>query len=160
MRVIANIIRRITGVGAGVASVFLAAIMLLIVAVVVLRPFNTSISGSYEMIELLIVVAIAFAFAYTAMHQGHIVVTILVSRFSPRTQAILGSITWFLSFLIWGWIFWAGTDVMLKKWLREVSYLLHVPFLPFRIVWVFGLLLFSLMFLINMFDSLKKAVRP
>ena len=98
MSAIASVIRRLTSIGMGVGSAFLAAIMLLIIAVVVLRPFNTSISGSYEIIELMIVIAIAFAFAYTAMHQGHITVTILVSRFSPRAQTIRGSITWFLSF--------------------------------------------------------------
>jgi TRAP-type C4-dicarboxylate transport system permease small subunit len=157
---VVSVIRRTIGIGTGVSSVFLALLMLLIVAVVIVRPFNVVITGSYELIQLLAVVVIAFALAFTALKQSHIAVSILVSRFSERTQAIVDSINWLLGLGIWGFIFWAGTDIMLQKWLLEKSDLLEVPFLPFRIVWVFGLLLFTLVYLIDMIKALKKAVRP
>lgn len=159
MSYFANIISRISSIGTIVASVFLAALMLLIVAVVILRPFGKVIAGSYELIVLIIVVTIGFAFAHTALKRGHICVTLLVSRFSERTQAIVDSITMFLGLCTWGLIFWAGIYIMRQKWLLEVTELLEVPYLPFRFVWVFGLLLFSLVYLIDMYNALKKAVR-
>ena len=156
----ANILRRVNGVGAIMASVFLAGIMVLVVASIVVRPFGEVITGSVELIELLIIVTVAFAFGYTALNKGHIVVTLLVSRFPPRTQAIFESIGWLLSLGIWGWIFWAGVDMMAEKWIREESELLRVPYLPFRLVWVFGLLFISLIFLNDMINSIRKALKP
>ena len=158
MRSFANIVHRIGGVGAAIGSVFLAGMMVLIVASVVVRPFGEVIAGSYELIEVLIVVPVAFALGYTALKQGHVEVSLVVSRFSQRKQAIIASFTWFLSLGIWGLIVWAGTGIMLEKWLGERTELLLVPYLPFRFVWVFGLLLFCLAFLIELSRALKQTV--
>ena len=132
--------------------------MLLVVAVVLFRLFGKAIPGSYELIELMIVVTVAFALSYTALKQSHVVVDLLVSRFPLRTQTILAIFTYFLSMVIWGLIVWASYDIMLEKWLLEQSYLLKIPYLPFRIVWVFGLLIFSLIFLLEMYKALKQVV--
>jgi TRAP-type C4-dicarboxylate transport system permease small subunit len=154
----ANIVGRICSVGSAIGAAFLGGMMVLIVAVVVVRPFGEVIVGSYELIELLIVVTVAFALGYTALKKAHTVVDILVSRFPKRLQAIVAVFTCFLSFGIWGWITWAGLDIALKKGIMERTDLLLVSYLPFRLVWVFGLFLISIIFLIEMLNALKQAV--
>lgn len=154
-----RIVSRIIKLGTIIAAVFLAGIMLLIVASVIVRPSGHVIAGSYEMIELLIVITVAFALAYTALLKGHVAVDILMERFSKRTQAIVAIFTWFLSFTIWGLITWANIDIMREKWLLEQTELLLVPYLPFRIVWIFGLALFCVIFLMEMINSIRQVVK-
>jgi len=131
--------------------------MVLIVASVVVRPFGEVIAGSYELVEVLIVVIVGFALAYTALKQRHVAISLLTSRFSQRKQVIIASFTWFLSLCTWGIIVWASTDIMFEKWLAERTEWLGVPYLPFRFVWVFGLLLYCLVFLIELSRALKQA---
>jgi TRAP-type C4-dicarboxylate transport system permease small subunit len=152
--------RKISNIGASVGSYFLVGIMILVVASILIRPLGKAIPGSYELIELLIVVTVAFAFAYTMVKQGHISVSFLVSRFKARTQSIIASFIWLLSLGIWGVITWANANLMLDKWSRERSLFLEVPFLPFRFIWVFGLLLFCVAMAIEVYNAVKGAVKP
>ena len=158
MGVFSGIVRRIVDVGTSIGSGFLVGIMVLIVAGIIVRLCGRVIAGSYELVELLVILPVAFTLAYTALRQGHVAASSLVSRFPPRLQAIVASITWLLSLCTSGLIVWANTDIMLEMWLREQSELLRVPYLPFRFVWVFGLLLLCLVFLIDLFKALKQAV--
>jgi TRAP-type C4-dicarboxylate transport system permease small subunit len=133
--------------------------MILVVGSIIIRPFGRAIPGSYEVIELLIVVPVAFGFAYTMLQQGHISVNFLMARLEPRTQAIVASFMWFLSLGIWAVIGWANTNLMIHKWLREKSQFLEVPFLPFRVVWVFGLLLFCVGLALEVHKAVKEAMK-
>ncbi|MFC1532104.1 TRAP transporter small permease [Thermodesulfobacteriota bacterium] len=159
MESFAKIVHRVIMVCTAGGGAFLVGIMALTVANVISRLFGRAIAGSYEISELLIVVTVAFAIGYTAMMQRHITVKILVSRFSPRTQAIVGSISSILCLGIWAVIAWASIRVALEKTLAgEYSDLLEVPFFPFRSVWVFGLILLCLVFLIDLFKALSRGV--
>ena len=139
-----KIIERITRGCSLISSVFLLAVMLLIVANVVLRFFGRIIPGHYELVSLLIVVSIAFTLSYTAIHKGHIAMGLIISRVSRRKQLIIGAFTTILSIAVWVVITWASILVINEKWLSEVSNMLMIPFLPFRCVWVLGLSLFCL----------------
>jgi TRAP-type C4-dicarboxylate transport system permease small subunit len=156
MRRFTNLISRIAGVCAATGGVSLIVVMLLIVVSIVIRFFGRVLQGSYELVSLLIVVSIAFALGYTALRQGHIVVRIVVSRASERTQAIIGAFTTLISIAVWGAITWASVAIIHEKALTEASEQLQIPYLPFRCVWVLGLLLFCLVLLSDLF----KAVSP
>jgi TRAP-type C4-dicarboxylate transport system permease small subunit len=154
-----NIFRKITNTGSRIGSYFLAGIMILVVGSIVIRPFGRAIPGSYEVIELLIVVPVAFGFAYTMLQQGHISVDFLMARLNPKAQAIVAGFTYILSLGIWVVIGWANTNLMIYKWLREKSQFLEIPFLPFRIVWVFGLLLFCVGLGLEVYNAVKEAAK-
>jgi TRAP-type C4-dicarboxylate transport system permease small subunit len=155
-----KVFHRISSVGAVIGACFLSGIMLVVIASIIVRPFGETVPGSYEMIELLIVVTIAFAYAYTTLKQGHISVGLLVSRFKPRTQGIISSLTWLISLATWGLIVWASTDLMFDRWTRELTEFLEIPFLPFRLVWSFGLLLFCVALALELYNSIKQALKP
>ena len=158
MEYFAYIVRRITGIGVALGAAFLVGMMVLIVANIIYRLTGHVITGSYELSELLIVVTVAFALGYAAVQKSHVVVKILVSRFPQRWQAILEAFTSFLSMGTWAVIAWASSLIFLDRWLTEESEMLLVPFLPFRLVLLFGLILISLVYLIYMFMALRKAV--
>ena len=139
-----------------VGIVFLLALMVLVVANVVVRAFGGGIAPTYELSELMIVVAVAFALVYTTKEKGHVVVDILVPRLPRRIQAILQSFTLFLSVGICALIGWAGFDIMRYTWLKETTTVLELPYLPFRGIWVFSLLLVFLVLLFDLFKALRQ----
>jgi TRAP-type C4-dicarboxylate transport system permease small subunit len=158
MEYFANIVRRITGIGVALGAAFLVGMMVLIVANIIYRLTGHVITGSYELSELLIVVTVAFALGYAALQKSHVVVKILVSRFPQRWQAILEALISFLSMGTWAVIAWASSLIFIERWLTEESEMLLIPFLPFRMVLLFGLILIALVYLIYMVMALRKAV--
>lgn len=159
MDYVANIFRRLNRGGMAIGAAFLTGMMVLIVANIIYRLFGHVIPGSYEISELMIVVAVAFALGYAAAQKSHVVVKIVVSRFPPRTQAILEVLMSLISLATWAVIAWASTNVLSARWLTEVTDLLDVPYLPFRIVWVLGLVMFCLVYLTDLFRALSQSVR-
>ena len=158
MECFANIVRRISGIGTALGAAFLVGMMVLIVANIIYRLTGHVITGSYELSELLIVVTVAFALGYAALQKSHVEVKIVVSQLPQRWQAILEAFTSFLSMGTWAVIAWASSLILSERWLSEESEMLLVPFLPFRLVLLFGLILISLVYLIYMFMALRKAV--
>jgi hypothetical protein len=59
----------------------------------------------------------------------------------------------------WAVIVWAGIGFMIQTWLTEDTPMLEVPYLPFRFVWVFGLLFLCLVYLLGFFTAWRKAVK-
>ena len=147
------------GVKGTVLSVgFLIGIMLLVVANIIARFFGTVIIGTIELVELMIVVTVAFAFGYTAQRQSHVVVKVVVSRFSPRVQAVFRIFTSALSIGVCALIVWASAGIMYERaLLGEETELLKVPSFPFRFVWVFGLILFCFALLIDLCKAISGA---
>jgi TRAP-type C4-dicarboxylate transport system permease small subunit len=140
-------------------AAFLTGMMSLVVANIIFRLCGSVIPGSYEISELMVVVVAAFALGYAALYKSHVVVKIVVSRFPQRTQAILEALMSLISLGTWAVITWASVNILAEKWLIERTELLWVPFLPFRFVFVFGLGLFSLVYLMDLFKALRQAVR-
>lgn len=155
----ADVVRRIIVLGTGLGAVFLAGIMVLIVASIITRFFGRVIPGSYEMIELMIVVTVAFALAYAGLRQGHVTVNIIVSRFPQRFQGIVAGFTCLISLGIWGLMAWVAYDIAVEKGILEVTDYFLVPYIPFRFIFALGLLLLSLVFLIDMYKAMKRGLK-
>ncbi len=159
MDYLANIVRRMGGWGMALGAAFLTGMMVLIVANIISRLSGHVIAGSYELSELMIVVAVAFALGYAALKKSHVVVKIVVSRFPQRAQSIIEAFMSLISLATWALIAWAGFLILSERWLTEETDLLDVPYLPFRFVFLLGLLLFCLVYLIDLFRALSQAVR-
>ena len=159
MQHLANLVRRMGGWGMAVGAVALVAMMVLIVASVILRRAGQVVPGTYELSELLIVVAVAFALGYAALEKSHIVVKIVVARFPQRAQAILAAVMSFIALATWAAVAWTGFIIVSKRWLGEESEMLSVPFLPFRLIFLFGLILLCSVYLIEIIKALRQAVR-
>jgi TRAP-type C4-dicarboxylate transport system permease small subunit len=154
-----SIIRRIGGAGAAIGAISLLAVMLLIIANIVYRFFGGVIAGTYELIGPLVVVTAAFALVYTALYQGHINIKILTSRLPGRIQAVIESFTVSIGLGLWILIAWGSMKFMSEKATAgEATYLLNIPFFPFRLFWELGLILFCFVLLLDLFKALSQVI--
>lgn len=148
--------RIINSVGVGI----LAVMMCLTAADVTLRyVFNRPITGSCELTEFMMAILVAFGFAYTAVHKGHITVDLVVSRFPPRAQAVINTITWFFCLGIFSLITWRS--ILYAESLRAggfISSALLIPIYPFAYVVAFGSAIFCLVLIQNIFEYLVQVV--
>ena len=154
-----NFFRRLSTDSVAIGAAFLVGMMVLVVANIIYRLFGHVIPGSFELSELMIVVAVASALGYAAVHKSHIVVKIVVSRFSQRWQAIIEVLMSLISLATWAVIAWASFNVLSQRWLTEVTDLLDIPYLPFRMIFVLGLVLFCLVYVTDLFRALSQAVK-
>ena len=87
-------------------SAGLAIMMFLTLFDVIGRAFDYPITGSVEVTELIMGLMIYLGVGYTTFLRGHIRVDILITNFSPRTQAILDSFTGIVALAITILISW------------------------------------------------------
>jgi TRAP-type C4-dicarboxylate transport system permease small subunit len=155
-RVVHPLVRIINSVAAGV----LAAMMFLTAMDVLLRYiFNRPISGAMELTQYMMVILVGFGLAYCAFVKGLVSVEVLTSRFSPRVQAILNSITYFLSFGFFSLVTWQSIKyIRLQFESNLVSAVLLIPTYPFVAMLALGSLVFSLVLLVQFLDYLSQVV--
>ena len=142
----------------GIAAVFLFMLMLLTCADVALRYlFNRPILGSFELTEFMMAIIIGLALAYCALMKGHVRVDLVVSKLSPRGQAVMNSIA-NLAFLgLFVLITWR---IIPRAWqMKEAGQLtaiLRVPVFPFVLVVAAGTAVLCIVLLKNFIDDLSK----
>lgn len=143
-------------IGVGIVPVM----TLLMMADVVTRyVFNAGVPGAYELIEFAMAVIVGVGLAYTAIRGEHITVDLVTSRFTQRTQAVINSIASFLELGLFCLITWQL--IINAEKLRAsaiTSPILSIPVYPFVYVIAFGSLMLCLVFLINLFNHLDKAL--
>jgi TRAP-type C4-dicarboxylate transport system permease small subunit len=143
-----------------IAQVGVFAMFLIIFINILLRQFWKPIFGTYDYVCFIAAIVVAFAMANCAVHKGHTQVDLLVGRLSQRNQAIMGSITGFLSLGLFIVITWQcivfGNDM---RRAGEVSMTTLLPFYPYIYAVAFGCALLSLVILVEFIKSLVKAVK-
>jgi TRAP-type C4-dicarboxylate transport system permease small subunit len=146
--------------------VVLLLLMFLTVADVVGRylvgiiPGLGPVPGSFELTEFMLAVIVLTAIGHTQMKRGHISIDILVSRFSPKVQAILDCVTDFCSLAMFALVTWRTvkyTQLLYES--NDVSGVLRLPVYPFLAVASIGTFMFSLAMLSTLLQSVKKAVK-
>ena len=142
----------------GVAVLFL--LMILTSLDVILRYlFNSPIDGTFELTELMMVVTIFFALAYTESKKSHISVELIVDLLPQRSQAVIDSITALLSFGIISVIIWQGVLFTHEAVLSgEHSALLKIPLFYFKALVPRGAAALNLEILINFIHSVSRVV--
>lgn len=140
-----------------ISAAIIIAMMLLIVANISFRLFGEVVQGTYEIVKLLIVIAAALAVGYTAITKGHVEIMVLITRFSQRVQTIFKAITLFISIAFLVVLMWGNVwTISQKMQINEVSDVLKIPFLPFRIIMVFGLMFFCLVLIMDLCKIIRK----
>jgi TRAP-type C4-dicarboxylate transport system permease small subunit len=90
------------------------------------------------------------------LQKTHVVVHLIVSRFPPSLGTAAEIMTSLLSFAIWALIAWGGAHLAWENGLKEITDILEIPVLPFRIVWLFCLFLFCLTYLVDLFRAVRR----
>lgn len=153
----ANIVHRISTVANSIGAGFLVGMMLLIVANVIIRSFGNVIAGSYETVGLMGAVLASCAIAHTAIKKRHVAIDIVLRRLPQRVQAILGAFVSLLGLGIWAIVAWQGARFAWRMHLiGETTELLEIPIPPFRLFFIFGVVILCLVLLIDLRQYLRK----
>ncbi len=150
------IVQRVTRWGLALGGFILVVAMLLQVGNILGRFAHFVIPGSFETFEMIMVIPIGFGLVYAALERGHVVVDLVVSRFSRKIRAAAHVVAAFLSLATWAAITYAGTKLAIENGLEEVTDILEYPVLPFRVIFIICLILFCLAYLIELSRSLRR----
>ena len=144
-----------------IASGVLFFMMLLTIADVFLRKvFSSSILGTVEVSEFMLLILVFFALAQTEVLNGHVKVDLVMGRFSERSQAMVDAITQLACFSLFGLFTWSALVYSGKmREAAEVSQDLWLPIFPFVYVVAVGCALLSLVLLTKFFMALVKIIK-
>jgi len=144
-----------------IGMIMLAAMMFLTATDVMLRYiFNSPLHGGYEVIEYLMAIVVPFGVAYCGHQGSHVAVDLLVIRLPRRAQAIIGSVTAFLSLGLLILITWQNFIYIQEQYESKLtSAVLLIPVYPFIGVVAVASAVFCLVLLIDFLNSLSEAVK-
>lgn len=156
-----RVVRPLGGALHSVGIGVLVVMMFLTASDVTLRyVFNRPIAGAFDLTEYMMAIVVAFGLAYCAVKKGHVKVDLVVSRLPQRAQAIIDSITGFLSLGLFSLITWQCCLHIKVQFAEGVSStVLHIPAFPFVAVVALGSALLTLVLLTDFLDFLSQAVR-
>ena len=156
MKVITNCLQGITRVGLFIGGIFLLTGTLLLISNIFGRAFHFVIPGSIEMFELFMAVPVAFGLVYAGLKKGHVIVNLVISRFPPKLAAAAEVFSSVVNFTIWALIAWASGRLAFENGLKEFSETLELPYLPFRLVWTFCLVLFCVVYVLDFTQACRR----
>jgi TRAP-type C4-dicarboxylate transport system permease small subunit len=84
----------------------IVAMMLLVCVNVIARPLGRPLLGTFEMVEFLTGIAVAFALPFTTAINRHISVDLLTHRLSKQGQVVIDKIVSTISLGIFGLLTW------------------------------------------------------
>lgn len=134
-----KIVRGLCRVLTWLCMVFIAALMLLMVAEVLRRAlFHRSILGSTEWAQVLLVCNMC-AFGAAVLSNRQIKVNILTAHFKPKTQVILDVIMLILTFVTIGILSWQQFNYAIKSYETHIFYTnVNLPQWPFVALFAFS----------------------
>ena len=143
------------------AAGVLAAMTLLTVSDVFLRyAFNRPIIGTTELTELMMVCVAFLGLAWCAIKQGHLKVDLVMSRFSPGSQAVVDSITLAAGLCVCAFITWRSfQESMTVLRIGSTSSLLDVPDFPFYLVLTLGFAVLCLVMAANLIQNIARGLK-
>ncbi|MBW1791692.1 MAG: TRAP transporter large permease subunit [Deltaproteobacteria bacterium] len=151
----------VSHVMAVIAAVVLGIMMLLTTSDVVGRYFfNYPIKGTYELIGLMLICAATWGLAYCQIYRGHIRITVLFDRFSPRLQAGLDTLAYLMglgafSLICWRMLAMAKEYILLGD--TGTTETLGIPYFPFMLMLAIGVGMLCLILVMDLFQSFRKA---
>ena len=134
-----------------IAQVALFLSMAIIVANVLLRIPWKPIPGTVEIVEMLGAVLLALSVAYTGIMKGHIMVGVLIDRFSPRVQAavdiFVSIVSLFFTYVLGRAIVSFAASSLASNY---TTGFLYIPIAPAIYLVAFGFLLLALVLLLDL----------
>jgi len=131
----------------GIGIVFILGIGLLTVSNVILRYFNVAMMGYIEVIEVMMIVAALSAMILAVFNKIQVSIDILVVTMPKKLVNWLEIIWAITCFVFWVSIFWATVRWIIGGAFREQTDILHIPIVPFQILWLIGLFFICVFYL-------------
>ena len=151
-----KVLHRATSIFSKVGQITLMAmVMLTIVDIILRRIFNRPLSSSLELSQVMLVIVVFSSVVYCGIQRSHVRIDALTSRFSPKMQAVLNSITGLFGVLLFSAMGWGSIVLAMDKLANQsVTGILPIPVYPFVLLVAFGSILLALILLVRFIDSL------
>lgn len=117
--------------------------------------FNKAVPGTWELCGLLLLMIAVFTMIHAVLYRTNIRINLLVPRLSRRTQNIFEMVNSVISLGIMIVILWATFQWIVGGGFKAKTPALGVPYLPFQIVWLIGLLTICLALLMEVYQAYK-----
>lgn len=156
-----KVIQRLSVLLNEVGMFMLLTIMFLTVSDIVGRAFfNAPILGTFEITQFLLAMFVLLGIAYTQQVDGHVKVTLFVSRLSVRFQLGLDVFVGLLGLFLFAVIAWQGWDYALNSFHSKLaSDTLRIPVYPFLFFIPLGAGFLCLELLIRLITSISELAR-
>jgi len=142
-----------------ISGIALVAMMLLIFINVLSRAVWQPILGTYEFTAMLASITISMSLAYCAVNKGHIAITLFADKLPRRVRSILNVIVAVIGTVLYGVLSWQCVRYAITVYHSgEVSLTTETPFYPFIIGVAFGVLMLSLVLLVDLIKALKRII--
>jgi len=151
-----RVIRRLGGICTAIGAGMLVLIIGIVVTSIILRLFGRVFPGTWELVQLFIVITAAFALVHAGLTHNHIAVHFMLSRLSERGRKIVECITSLIGLWIWSMLAWGTIEFIAEGWLFEKTEMVEVSYFPFKSAWAFGLLLMCALLLIDLYHALRR----
>ncbi|MFC1945660.1 TRAP transporter large permease subunit [Chloroflexota bacterium] len=150
--------RWINTIGVGI---FFLMVCLTFVDVFLRYIFNSPIRGSKEFTEVMLVVAVSLAIAYTYSEKRHVSVEVVTARLSEKARLVLETITTAISVGIFGILVWRSFEEFLffLSIHRTHGTATGIVAAPFQAVVTFGFGVLLLLILRNLLGCLAEGIR-
>lgn len=129
---------------------YIAIVLLTFADIIGKKVFNTPISGTYELVERMMLIAVFSSFAYAQTQRSHINVTIIVERLPRRFKhAVLGLMS-LLSVAISATLSYAAyrqSGLSLAD--STVTGVLYIPLFPFFVIETIAMVFFTIILIID-----------
>lgn len=121
---------------------------------------NRPIKGDFELIVLATGIIASLGLADALVHDGHIRIDILTSRFPKNVRSILDFFANLFGFVLWGIVTWRVIIYGLTlKNSKSISGLLPIPVYPFAFIVAFGCVTLCLVFLVKLVYSVAEVIK-
>jgi len=140
-------------------GVILLGMMLLVTGDVIRRlAFKSSIHGTTELVEFMMVGLLYFTLANTQAIKAHINIEIIVERLSPTTRLLCEVISYFLGLILFSLITWQGVKSSVYAWkINEITFgVIKFPLFPSKVIIPIGSFILCLRFVLDIMDGLGK----
>ena len=97
----------------GMVIIFAMAVIVFTDAILLRHVFRRPLSGSNEIVAVMLVTAVFLGIAYAQTQRAHVNVTLITSRLSPKVQLVLDTITSILSIGIFALVCWQTLEYFL-----------------------------------------------
>lgn len=157
--VIVWICRTMTAIGA----VVLAIMMFLSVVDICSRYFfRKPITGTYEIVSLMVVVVGCLGLGYCQLVKGNIMIDVVTKRFSPRGQAVMNIISYLISIGVCAIVTW---QISLRMWdylfrqLGGKTVTLGIIYWPFMLLMALCFAWVTVIFCIDLYRSFREVIK-
>lgn len=155
-KALAAITNRISNFG---QLTLMAMVLLIVVDVCLRRFFNSPLSWSLEIVQVMLVVVVFFSVAYCAVRGGHISIDALVCRFPERLQAGIDIATSLFGVAVFAAMCWASiSSAQHYMEVKRVTGILPIPIYPFILAVALGSLLMTLAVLVHLLKAVTRVV--